>query len=172
MELLASCRLVSFCLTTEPWPLGAPRLPFAASFQSVGQNERLQGALKLGKLSTSFPSFSLQCSEQVGRDEGSPSRVPVTAGMTSLSQGTRDTHPQQPRHVLWRHCIWQLWKGKTARFVKVCSLVNFLYNSCRKELGRVTYEVDDIPAYYSRLFQDLICVPVLTLSALPSLQLH
>lgn len=121
MDLLASCRWGASSLTTEPWPLGAPRLPFAQSFQFVGQNEKFQGALTLGKPSTSFPSFSLQFSEQVGRDEGSPSKVPVTAGMTPLSQGTRDTHPQQPHRVLWRYCIWQLSKGKAEKFVKMCS---------------------------------------------------
>lgn len=165
MDLLASCRWGTSGLATEPWPLGDPRLLFAASCQFAGQNERFQGALELGKLSTDVPSFSLQCSEQVGRNEGSPSSLPVTAGMAPLSQGAWDTHPQQPHRVLWRHCICQLSKGNAARLLlcKNCSLANFLHNSCGEEIGRVTYEVDETPACCSSPSQDLPCVPLLTM---------
>lgn len=69
------------CLTREPWSLGAtaPRLPFAASYQFVGQNERFQGALKLGRLGKRSQLLPpVQPSDQMGRDEGSPDSLSAT----------------------------------------------------------------------------------------------
>lgn len=167
------------CLTRKPQPLGAgaPRLPFAASYQFIGQNERFQGALKLGRLSTGFPSFSLQCSPVSRWAEPGEALAAPLLPCNSTHQPGSPGHPAHSSPILgshgsvfWKHCIWQLPKWNTARLLLRKNVVfkDFPRNSRRKEFGRVTYGVHETPACCPSPPQGLPCVPLLNILAPPS----